>query len=236
VLASVRSAAAAPATPPKPGVVHVVKRGETLTAIARRYRVSLAALVAANRLPGVEARIRVGQRLTIPRGRPAARAQPQPRVPVDMVLAIPNLDGLDLPFEWPVEGMIISPFGRRRSGWHKGLDIKADLGRPVLASAPGMVTVSRVEARYGNVIKIQHANDFVTVYAHNLRNFVRVGDRVDAGQVIGQVGRTGRATTYHVHFEIRHADSVYNPLYLLPQPPRLTAIVDTEEEDNDGDE
>jgi Peptidase family M23 len=69
------------------------------------------------------------------------------------------------------------------------------------------------------------------VYAHNLTNFVEVGDTVAAGQVIGQVGRSGRASNYHLHFEIRHDGVCYNPLYLLPasapSPRRLLASHDT---------
>lgn len=220
--------------------VHVVRKGETLADIAARYHVGLGALVAANRLPGAQARLRLGQRLTIPRSRPprAARATPSARplrAPANLMLTIPDFDGRLPPFQWPVEGTVISTFGRRRSGWHRGLDIKAEMGMPVVAAASGIVTVSGVERRYGNVVKIEHENDFVTTYAHHLQNFVRAGDEVDAGQVIGQVGRTGRATTYHLHFEIRFNGSVYNPLYLLPLPPRLTEITDTEEEPDDDE-
>lgn len=218
--------------------VHLVRPGETLAQIARRNAVTVGALVAANRLAGPRARLRVGQRLVIPvahgRARPAARAVP--RLPANIVLAIPDFDGRAPLFEWPVDGAVASDFGRRRSGWHRGLDIKADMGTPVLAAAPGVVIASDLEPRYGNVVKIEHENDFVTVYAHHLQNFVEVGDRVEAGQVIGQVGRTGRATAYHLHFEIRHAGSVYDPLYLLPAPSRLTAVDGDGSEDDTDDE
>ncbi len=219
--------------------VHVVKAGETLAAIAERYGVSVTALVASNKLRGARARLRVGQRLVIPKAHPPraarARVEPAPLVPFNMVLSIPDLDGRLVPFEWPIEGTVISQFGRRRAGWHRGLDIKADMGIPVLAAGPGVVITSSVEYRYGNVVKIEHENSFVTVYAHLLQNFVTVGDAVYRGQVIGQVGRTGRATGYHLHFEIRYAGSVYNPLYLLPSPPRMTEVWDTEEEANDDE-
>jgi murein DD-endopeptidase MepM/ murein hydrolase activator NlpD len=236
--------AAPPPSPPRgapgPTRVHVVRKGETLAGIAARYQVSVGVLVAANRLRSAHVRLRPGQRLTIPRVRAlrARRTTPPagpPRVPLKLVLSIPDFDGRLPPFQWPVEGTVISTFGRRRGGWHRGLDIKAEMGMPVVAAASGVVTVSGVERRYGNVVKIQHDNDFVTVYAHHLQNFVRPGDEVDAGQVIGQVGRTGRATAYHLHFEILFNGSAYNPLYLLPLPPRLTEIADTEEEPNDDE-
>ena len=88
---------------------------------------------------------------------------------------------------------------------------------------------SGVEARYGLVVKIEHRQGFVTVYAHNDVNLVEVGDRVETGEFIALVGRTGRATTDHVHFEIRRDGRAYNPLYLLPLPPRLAQIDETAE-------
>ena len=73
------------------------------------------------------------------------------------------------------------------------------------------------EQFYGRVVKLEHDEGFMTVYAHNLRNFVDAGDAVEAGQVIATVGRTGRASTYHLHFEIRNNGKLFNPIYLLPQ-------------------
>lgn len=241
LVVSARAADPGPRAPTAPRVerVHVVRAGETLTRIAARYGVTVAALVSANRLKRPHARLRPGQRLVVPRAGPSrrttARAEPVVRVPYNLVLSIPDFDGRLVPFEWPVEGSVISQFGRRRGGWHRGLDIKAEMGMPVLAAAPGLVVASDFEPRYGNVVKLLHADDFITVYAHHLQNFVSAGDAVYRGQVIGQVGRTGRATGYHLHFEIRYAGSVYNPLYLLPAPPRMTEIEDTEVEANDDE-
>jgi murein DD-endopeptidase MepM/ murein hydrolase activator NlpD len=69
----------------------------------------------------------------------------------------------------------------------------------------------------------------VTVYAHNDLNPVAVGDRVAAGEMIATVGKTGRATAYHVHFEIRRGGRAYNPLYLLPLPPRIARVEEMNE-------
>lgn len=238
VIAPVRDGEAAPRagvrTPHRAERVHVVNAGESLPAIAENYGVSVTAIVAANKLKSAHVRLRVGQRLVIPMPRVPA-AERALRVPLNMVLSIPDFDGRLVPFDWPVEGTVISQFGRRRSGWHRGLDIKAEMGTPVLAAAAGVVTASGVEPRYGKVVKIEHANHFVTVYAHHLQNFVSAGDEVYAGQVIAQVGRTGRATAYHLHFEIRYMGSVYNPLYLLPSPPRMTEVGDTGEEPSDDE-
>jgi murein DD-endopeptidase MepM/ murein hydrolase activator NlpD len=151
---------------------------------------------------------------------------PEARIPESFVLSIPDLDGAMPAFTWPVEGPVTSVFGRRHGGWHPGIDIKADLGTPVLAAAAGVVVTSGVEPRYGRVVKIEHDKGFVTVYAHNETNFVEVGDRVLAGAPVGTVGRTGRATAEHLHFEIRHEARVYNPLYLLPLPARVAQVED----------
>jgi lipoprotein NlpD len=228
------AATQAPSQPGPPARVHEVKPGDTLSAIAQTYGVSVAAIVAANRLPGDEVTLRIGQRLTIPPSVPAmagarlpARRSP-PRPPVTLVLAVPDFGDLQPLFAWPVDGAVSSTFGRRRSGWHRGVDIKADHGAPVLAAAPGLVIASGLERRYGRVVKIEHAHGFVTVYAHNDHNLVEVGEHVSAGQTIAVIGRSGRATAHHLHFEIRHGGLAYNPLYLLPLPPRVVLIDESE--------
>lgn len=245
-VARLATAAPRPAASPSAAVpiIHRVKAGETLTAVAAHYRVTIAALVSANRLAGPSARLQVGQRLVIPGAGPAiARARGtvatvpprrQPAAPPRaLVLALPDFAELAPLFVWPVDGAISSTFGRRRMGWHRGIDIKAELGTPVVASAGGTVVISGYETRYGRVIKIEHPNGFMTVYAHNDENFVEAGDRVMLGQPIASVGRTGRATAHHVHFEIRQAGLAYNPLYMLPLPPRVALIEQTNEEDHD---
>jgi Peptidase family M23 len=130
------------------------------------------------------------------------------------------------PFEWPVEGLVSSQFGRRGKGWHRGIDIQAEAGTPVRAAA-GTVVASGYEPRYGLVIKIEHSPDILTVYAHTLQNLVDIGEYVQAGQVIGHVGRSGRASDYHLHFEIRHAGVTYDPILLLSPslPPVLVGEV-----------
>src|SRR5262249_1604525 len=101
------------------------------------------------------------------------------------------------------------------------------------ARASGAVVTSGYETRYGRVVKVEHGNGFMTAHATNDENMVEAGGRVVSGQVIASVGRTGRATSHHVHFEIRHAGLAYNPLYMLPLPPRLTQLVEPEDEEPD---
>ncbi len=251
----------APATPPGQRV-HVVARGDTLSSLAGRYRVSVAALVAANRLASERVVLKLGQRLVIPAGTAAAPGAPAPappttrapaarrataavttpvrrtpttRGPRGLELVVPDFVEAAPPFLWPVEGPVTSTYGRRRSGWHRGIDIKADRGNVIFAAAAGVVVAAGVEPRYGRVVKIEHEDGFLTVYAHNEENLVEIGMRVSAGDPIATLGRTGRATAHHLHFEIRRGTSVYNPLYLLPLPARVGQVDLTEESEEEHD-
>ena len=158
------------------------------------------------------------------------RAPASPRPPTGLTLAVPDFVEGAPAFGWPVEGTVTSLFGRRRSGWHRGIDVKAERGTIIFAAADGTVVVSAVEPRYGRVVKIEHDDGFLTVYAHNEENLVEVGMRVGAGDPIATLGRTGRATAHHVHFEIRRNGSVYNPLYLLPRPRSVSQVEEAGEE------
>ena len=224
---------------PSGALVHVVKSRESLSVIAQRYRVTVAALVAANRLSSSRVQLKVGRRLVIPRPQMQAvslqREAPSSKPPANLILAAPSFGAERPAFGWPVEGSLSSQFGRRRLGWHRGIDIQAERDTPVVAAADGVVMVSGEEVRYGLVVKIEHPGGFMTVYAHHSENVVEVGDAVRAGQVIGYVGRTGRASNYHLHFEIRHLGLAYNPLYLLPETVRL-AQQHTEMDDDDQED
>lgn len=116
-----------------------------------------------------------------------------------------------------LQGYISSPFGRRtdpmtgRLSVHKGVDFAAKSGSDVVAVAAGVVTSSGRRSGYGNAVEISHADGYVTLYAHNQRNLVQVGDLVQRGQVIAKVGSTGRSTGSHVHFEVSQNGRVVNP-------------------------
>ena len=140
--------------------VHVVRAGDTLSRIAIRYGVTRKALIGANKLTRPE-QLRIGQRVLVPGAHIAGgekpvrlidavlangdvllvRAGPR-RVPTRFYMAEPGVDNQGIEFAWPVEGQVISPFGRRRMGWHAGLDIKAEIGSPILAAAGGTVISS----------------------------------------------------------------------------------------------
>jgi len=119
---------------------------------------------------------------------------------------------------WPVHGVVTSKFGPRGSRMHDGIDIGAKIGTSVTAAAAGEVVYSDHRLTgYGNLIIIRHSSDLFTAYAHNQRNIVHRGDRVHSGQVIAKVGKTGRATGPHLHFEVRRGTTPVDPLLYLPK-------------------
>lgn len=106
---------------------------------------------------------------------------------------------------------VISPYGRRNGRSHTGVDIKTKANDKIMAAFDGMVTMAQPYHAYGNLIRIKHANGIETLYSHNSKNLVKKGDIVKAGQVIALTGRTGRATTEHLHFECRVNGQTFDP-------------------------
>jgi len=121
----------------------------------------------------------------------------------------------------PVSGRISSNYGWRRhpvtggSDFHDGLDIVGNIGNDIKAAGAGIVTFSGYSGAYGKVVMISHGYGYKSVYAHNNKNLVPVGTEVIKGQVIAKLGRTGRVTGPHVHFEIHKDGSVINPKDLI---------------------
>lgn len=116
-------------------------------------------------------------------------------------------------WSYPLPGAkVISPYGNPRKGHsHSGVDLKTKPNDDVLATFDGEVVQSGPYAAYGNYIEIKHAYGFVTRYSHMSKNLVKAGDIVKAGQVIGLVGRSGRATTEHLHFELLCKGNRFDP-------------------------
>ena len=125
------------------------------------------------------------------------------------------------PSIWPVAGWLSSPYGNRRdpftggADFHPGLDISADYGLPVHATADGTVKVSSPSGSYGNLVEIDHGFGIVTRYGHLSRFQAAVGQQIHRGDVIGYVGSTGRSTSAHLHYEILLNGKLTNPLKLL---------------------
>lgn len=187
--------------------VYIVQRGDTLYRIATNHGVSVDDLKARNNLSSNE--IRVGQRLYIigtPPTRPISRA---PQVQESETERLRN----DL--ARPVDGRVSSRYGIRNGRPHKGIDIAARTGTPIHAVLEGTVVYSGVQGGYGNVIVIEHTDFVMTIYAHNERNLVSVGDVVSKGQQIATVGSTGDTTGPHLHFEYRIKGKPINPERVL---------------------
>ncbi|MBD2124045.1 peptidoglycan DD-metalloendopeptidase family protein [Trichocoleus sp. FACHB-262] len=118
---------------------------------------------------------------------------------------------------WPAKGVLSSGYGWRWGRMHKGIDIAAPVGTPVVAAASGVViTAGWNEGGYGNLVEIQHPDGSVTLYAHNNRILVRSGQQVDQGQQIAEMGSTGYSTGPHSHFELHAAgQGAVNPMKYL---------------------
>jgi len=114
------------------------------------------------------------------------------------------------PYVFPVKGKVISPYGKRGHRFHPGTDIKLQLGDTVRAMFKGIVVRSGRYYGYGLLVILKHPDDIETYYAHLSKCIANVGDTVNPGDVIGLGGRTGRATTTHLHFEIRYHAKAYN--------------------------
>jgi murein DD-endopeptidase MepM/ murein hydrolase activator NlpD len=123
-------------------------------------------------------------------------------------------------YGWPLQrGLVTSEFGPRWGTLHQGIDIAADAGVPVHASAPGEVVHSGPLGSYGNLVVLRHDARTTTLYAHNRALRVRAGQRVRQGQVVAALGSTGRSTGPHVHFEVREGERPIDPRRRLPARP-----------------
>ena len=123
----------------------------------------------------------------------------------------------DAPSMWPVEGRVGSSFGEREDPFngegkfHTGIDIEAPYGTPVRAPADGEVSGASMGAGYGRQVVLNHGHDLLTVYGHLSSVAVVPGQHVIRGQVIGYVGKSGRATGPHLHYEVRVHNVPVNP-------------------------
>jgi murein DD-endopeptidase MepM/ murein hydrolase activator NlpD len=127
-----------------------------------------------------------------------------------------------LPDAWPVQGRITSGFGwrrnplnRNRRELHEGIDIVARYGTPIRAAGSGVVTFAGYKYGWGNMVLISHGYGYVSQYAHNSTNLVKVGQKVEKRDIIARLGNTGRSTGPHLHFGIAHDGKWINPRDLL---------------------
>lgn len=121
---------------------------------------------------------------------------------------------------WPVNGAVSSGFGKRGSRKHDGIDIPMPAGTVIRVAKDGVVARTGTNktpcySGYGNFVLVNHGNGLQTLYAHCQKVTVKVGQKLQEGQVIANVGRTGRATTNHLHFEVRINGKPVNPIPYL---------------------
>ncbi len=194
---------------PISGLRHQVARGETLGKIAAKYKVDADAIVAANKLASADD-LNPGELLIIPGGQ---KPRPTPtyalrRPPPSPVSASTGR------MLWPATCRRITQY----FGWrHTGIDIACASGTPVYAAEAGRVIKAQGgwNGGYGIMVVLQHAGGAQTLYGHNSRLYVRVGEEVAKGQTIAAIGNTGRSSGPHVHFEVRVGGYRKNPLSYL---------------------
>lgn len=203
--------------PPVTGIVHTVKKGDTIYSIAKKYEAEAQSLVdyPFNTFTNDETfALAVGQTIVVPEGilpnvKPVSPASSFARVKTPdagVVSATGN-------FVWPAAGRI----SQRFVWYHRGLDIANKAGGPILAADSGTVVLAGWPDNqgYANRVLLDHGNGYQTLYAHLASISVRVGQTVTRGNVIGQMGCTGRCTGTHLHFEIRKSGVLVDPLAYL---------------------
>jgi len=218
------------------GIYHPVQKGQTLYAIAKAYGMSVEDLQSIN---GIQdpSDLDVGHHLWIPDADRLVYVTPTvEQAPVSPSVSKPSTRKKKKSITkkkrttvkrktaksrrklmWPVKGgTLTSRFGTRNGKNHHGIDIGARRGTPIRAADGGTVKFSGWgPTGYGKMIIIKHPGKLTTVYAHNSRNLVKEGSKVKRGQMIGRVGKTGRASGPHVHFEVRNDAHAKNPLLYL---------------------
>ncbi|NEO18620.1 MULTISPECIES: peptidoglycan DD-metalloendopeptidase family protein [unclassified Moorena] len=154
--------------------------------------------------------------IRIPVGKPVSPGVPPLSQP-DMYL--PDSPNRFNGYIWPSNGVLTSGYGRRWGRMHKGIDIAAPIGTPIIAAAPGVVVSAGWNSGgYGKLVEIKHPDGSLTLYAHNSRIFVRRGQQVGQGQRIAAMGSTGYSTGPHLHFELHpRGRGAANPMAYLPR-------------------
>lgn len=194
--------------PPVTGIVHKVREGETVQSISKKYKTDAQKIVnfPFNDFADLDSfALNVGQTLIVPDG--VQQEAPAIRVPQPPVVA-----GGSGQFQWPTNGAI----SQYPIWYHNALDIANPSAPGISVAENGTVTlVEQLRYGYGHHVIVTHPDGLSTLYAHMSDVYVRVGDHVARGQVIGRMGSTGRSTGTHLHFEVRKNGVIVNPLPFL---------------------
>lgn len=203
---------------PVSGVSHIVKSGDTLEGVAKKYSAEPQAIVdfPFNGVPD-DFSLKVGQVLVIPDGVPPEVKAPKPRLQPQYLAQGPGSPVFSAPygaqFIWPAAGSITQYF----AWYHPGIDIANRAVPGIAATDGGVVLVAGWPdgMGYGNRVVLDHGNGYTSMYAHLSNIYVSVGQTVSRGQLIGQMGSTGRSTGTHLHLEIHYKGVPLNPLSIL---------------------
>ncbi len=205
---------------PVDGLRHKVQKGETIFSIAKKYGLDEAQAQVIVDYPFNEFlndetfELAIGQQLVVPQGvKPKAAPPTRPRTAFGTLTPDAGTVNATGSYVWPASGGISQGY----SFYHKAVDISNRGGGPILAADSGTITVAGWidNSGYGNRVMIDHNNGYVTLYAHMSVIQVKPGQRVNRGDVLGQMGSTGRSTGTHLHFEIRQGGVLHNPLGFL---------------------
>lgn len=194
----------------KSGQYVMIKETDTVETLSKQFNVPKDKIIASNK----DKRIRPGEWVFIPLKRGVMdRDQDMEARPFD-----PNHLLKTGEFLWPVpsSNRMSSGFGSRWGRKHEGIDIPGRVGSHIVAAAEGVVVYSGDEiGGYGNITVIAHKDGYFSVYAHAKVNFTKQGQRVYRGQVIAQIGLTGRTYGPHLHFEVRKNGQAIDPTSFL---------------------
>lgn len=199
---------------PVSGLAHKVKDGDTIYSVAKKYKAEAQAILdfPFNNVSD-DLALNIGDTLIVPDGTPVEAPKSRPtQYLASKDASLPPITGGGQ-FAWPTNGGISQYF----SWYHPGMDI-ANRAAPAVQAADGgrVITSGFVDSSgYGNRVVIDHGNGYQTLYAHLSANYVSTGQNVAKGQVIGQMGSTGRSTGTHLHFEVRNGGRQVNPLSFL---------------------
>ena len=191
--------------PDRDGLLHTVRRGESVSSIASYYGSDINHILDVNHLPSTK--LNVGDSLFIPDAE---------MDDIELSIILGEL------IRYPAQGRLTSPFGRRidpilhTPGYHYGIDIANRPGTAIKAARAGRVSyVERNDSLYGHFVILSHGGGFETLYAHLSTILVSNGEYLNAGQILGRMGNTGRSTGPHLHFSVIENGAFVDPFKYL---------------------